>query len=101
MEASPDQFLRDDKLQQIVVEVFENGAPCVLSGTVSVFFIKPNGETVEFNQNGSISGNIVTFAIPDSVYASNGPIQLAIRLIDEGRRVTIACCKGYVYPTKP
>lgn len=101
MEASPDLFLRDEKLRQIIVEVFENGVPCQLAGTVSAFFITPYRTTVEFNQNGSISNNIATFTIPDSVYETNGPITLAIRLVHNTRITTIACCKGHVYPTKP
>lgn len=81
-------FSMDNNGNLIGVEVFENGEPFSLSGTVSASVIRSDGTTVAVT--GSLSGNKCFVTLPQSCYSVPGVLSVVIKLTT-GTTVTTLC----------
>ena len=100
LEVETNTFVRSEKQNRIILKVFKGGVPYALVGTSSVLLMKPNGVSVEINQNASVSGNRLIFDLPNVCYEMDGRIGLALILTNGNERTTLGLCRGTVYPTR-
>ena len=71
-------FSQDNQGNIIGVEVFEDGVPATLSGTVSANIVRSDGGTVA--ATGTLSGNKLSVALPAAAYAVPGIISIVLKL---------------------
>ena len=91
-------FSQDDQGNLIGVEVFDNGEPATLSGTVSANIIRADGATVA--ATGTLSGgNKVSVVLPAAAYAVPGNIVVALKLTTSGVITTLLALVVTVYRT--
>lgn len=88
-------FSQDNQGNLIGVNVFENGEPVELSGTVTAYVIRSDGATVSVT--GNVSGNTCTVILSEECYAVEGVISIAIKLTGGGSRTTLCAVVAYVY----
>ena len=100
VEAGADEFVQNEQENVIFIDVYKNGSPYSVSGSLSAFFLKPDGTTVTIHQNGSPSGNQIEFAMPSVCYQQKGRIQMSIILTDGTQKTTLGVVRGYMYPTR-
>lgn len=81
-------FSSDNSGNLIGVNVFDNGEPASLSGTVSGSAIRSDGATVALT--GSLYGNQASVVLPAAAYAVPGVISIVIKLT-LGSAVTTLC----------
>lgn len=81
-------FNADDLSNVISVDVYNNGEPATLSGTVVGAVICSDGSTVPIS-NGTVSGNTVTITLTAACFAIPGPIGVGIQLNSSGVKTTI------------
>lgn len=99
-EAGADEFIQTEQDNVIVIEVYKNGFPYAVSGTLSAYFIKPDGTTVTIHQNGSPSGNRIEFAMASVCYQQKGRIQMSVILTEGTEKTTLGVVSGYMYPSR-
>lgn len=88
-------FSQDSQGNMIGVNVFDGGAPAVISGTVSANVIRADGCTVPVT--GTISGNTCIIILPSAAYAIPGPISIIIKLTGGGSTTTLCALVANVY----
>ena len=81
-------FSQDNAGNLIGVNVFENGEPASLSGTVSASIIRSDGATVAVS--GTLSGNQCSVSLPQAAYYVPGVLSIVIKLTS-GTTVTTLC----------
>lgn len=90
-------FSQDNQGNLIGVNVFEDGDPATLSGTVSANVIRSDGETVPVS--GVLSGNQAYVILPQAAYAVPGIISIVIKLTGGGSTTTLCAVVATVYPS--
>ena len=88
-------FSQDNQGNILGVNVFDDGSPASLSGTVSAYIIRSDGATVP--ATGSISGNKASVALPEAAYAVPGIISVALKLTAGAVVVTLLAVVATVY----
>ncbi|MBQ1779224.1 MAG: hypothetical protein IIZ93_13805 [Acidaminococcaceae bacterium] len=81
-------FSADNSGNLIGVNVFDDGEPASLSGSVSASVIRADGNTVAVT--GTLSGNQVSIVLPQAAYAVPGVISIVIKLTS-GTDITTLC----------
>lgn len=84
-------FSGDNGGNKICVALTDGNQPASISGTVSAYIIRSDGETVI--QTGLMSGNVAYVTLPQSAYAKVGNISIVIK-VDS---TTVAAITSYVY----
>lgn len=89
-------FSQDNQGNLLGVEVFEDGVPASLSGTVSANIVRSDGGTVA--ATGTLSGNKLSVVLPAAAYAIPGVISVVIKLSSGGSSaVTLLAVVALVY----
>lgn len=88
-------FSKDSAGHRINVDVFDNGVPVSVGGSVSADVIRSDGETVPVT--GAVSGNRAYVILPQAAYAVVGAVQITIKVTEGTTIVTIACFVAYVH----
>lgn len=81
-------FSADNAGNLVGVNVFDDGEPASLSGSVSASVIRADGNTVAVT--GTLSGNQVSIVLPQAAYAVPGVISIVIKLTS-GTDITTLC----------
>ena len=89
-------FSQDNEGNLIGVELFDNGEPAVISGTVSGTVIRADGGTVAIS-SGTLSGNKCSVILPSAAYAVPGLISVVIKLTSGGRITTVCAVVAMCY----
>ena len=89
-------FSTDSGGNRIGVEVFRNGSPVALSGTVSAKVVLADGTTQTLS--GSCLGNKASVVLTSACYAVPGNVTITIKLTDSAAVTTLACAMCTVYP---
>lgn len=88
-------FSQDRMGNLIGVRVYYNGAAAALSGTVTGYVIRADGETVLVS--GRLENNNEAYIVlPQAAYAIVGQISVVIKLSDENSDTTLCACTAYV-----
>lgn len=87
-------FTGDRKAYLFGAEVFSDGVPVNLFGTVTG--IVTVNETDSASVSGSLSGNKAYAVIPGSVFQAPGSVRVALRLTDGDARTVLAAWCGNV-----
>lgn len=88
-------FSQDNQGNIIGVEVFEDGVPASLSGTVSANVVRSDGGTVAVV--GTLSGNKMSVVLPSSAYAVPGIISIVLKLTTGSVVVSMLAVVAVVY----
>ena len=88
-------FSADNNGNIIGVNVFDDGEPATLGGTVSASIIRADGATVA--ATGTLSGNQVSVSLPQSAYAVPGVISIVLKLTSGTDITTLLAVVGNVY----
>ena len=88
-------FSQDNQGNILGVNVFDDGSPASLSGTVNAYIIRSDGATVP--ATGSISGNKASVALPEAAYAIPGIISVVLKLTTGSVVVTLLAIVATVY----
>ena len=88
-------FSQDNQGNVIGVNVFDNGVPASLSGSVSAYIVRSDGATVP--ATGAISGNKAYVALPEAAYAIPGIISVVLKLTAGAVVVTLLAIVATVY----
>lgn len=88
-------FSQDNQGNIVGVEVFEDGVPALLSGTVTAYIVRSDGGTVA--ASGTLSGNKLSVTLPAAAYAVPGVISIALKLATGGITVTLLAVVAIVY----
>lgn len=86
-------FSQDNGGNLIGAEVTDGGQAATLSGNVTGYFMRADGETVIIT--GTLSGNRASIVLPASAYVVVGQASIVIKVGD----TTVGACVGYVYRT--
>lgn len=89
-------FSQDNEGNLIGVELFDNGEPAVISGTVSGMVIRADGGTVAIS-SGTLSENKCSVVLPSAAYAVPGLISVFIKLTSSGRTTTVCAVVAMCY----
>lgn len=90
-------FSLDHEANRIGVEVLDGGQPAALSGAVTGYVIRDDGQTVTVTQGTGIQGNRAWMVLPQEAYAVPGRVSIVIKLLSGGAETTLAACTGTVY----
>lgn len=94
-------FSADNQGDKVGFEVYEDGTPVTLSGVITGYIIKNNGETVVVS--GSFDGNRAWIICPANAYDAIGPIYIAIKnrasTASTAITTTLGMCTTYVERT--
>lgn len=88
-------FSQDNHGNVVGVEIFDDGVPVALSGTVSASIIRSDHGTVA--ATGTLSGNKVSVSLPSAAYAVPGPISIVIKLTGGANTTTLCAVVAVVY----
>ncbi len=88
-------FSKDSAGHRINVDVFNNGVPVSVGGSVSAEVVRSDGETVPVT--GAVSENRAYVILPQAAYAVVGAVQITIKVTEGTTIVTIACFVAYVH----
>lgn len=88
-------FSADNAGNLIGVNVFSDGHPATLGGSVAASVIRADGATVAVP--GALSGNQATVVLNQSCYAVPGPISIVIKITQSGAVTTICAIVANVY----
>ena len=88
-------FSQDNQGNLIGVEVFDNGEPASLAGTVSANIIRADGGTVA--ATGTLSGNKCSVVLPAAAYAIPGLATIVIKLTSSGVVTTLLALVVTIY----
>lgn len=86
-------FHTDNNGNRISAEVFYNGEPVTLTGTVKGYAVRSDGSTVSFD--GTKSGNTARIVIPSSALIK-GALLVTLVLIDGISTTTLAAVSTFV-----
>lgn len=100
-EANPETFLQNNRQNKIGVRLYKGNVPYIpeSGSTVDALVLLPDDTTIENDQNASIHENIAEMTLESACYNQTGPIQIAIRLKENGQVTTIGIIRGIVYPS--
>lgn len=94
-------FSADNQGDKVGFEVYDNGSPVTLSGVITGYIIKNNGETVVVS--GSFDGNRAWIICPANAYDAIGPVYIAIKnrasTATNAITTTLGMCTTYVERT--
>lgn len=90
-----DVFNQDSKGNLIGVEVYSDGEPVVLAGSISGYCLLADGTTVPA-VGASLSGNKASVLIPQTAYSVPGPITITIKNVDGENIATLCATVGIV-----
>lgn len=94
-------FSADNQGDKVGFEVYDDGSPVTLSGVITGYIIKNNGETVVVS--GSFDGNRAWIICPANAYDAIGPIYIAIKnrasTSSTAVTTTLGMCTTYVERT--
>ena len=88
-------FSQDNAGNTINVEVFNDGEPATLGGSISANVIRADGATVAVS--GALSGNRAYVIFPQACYAVPGTITVIIKNTESSTVTTIAAFVANVY----
>ena len=88
-------FSQDNAANTINVDVFNDGEPETLGGSISANVIRADGATVAVT--GALSGNRAYVILPQACYAVPGTITVIIKNTESGNVTTIAAFVANVY----
>ena len=88
-------FTLDSGANKIGAEVYDDGVPVTLTGTVSANIVKPNGVTI--TATGSRSGNQAWVVLPDGAYTDTGHLGVYLKLTNGNEVMTLGGVEGYCY----
>ncbi|MBO7206996.1 MAG: hypothetical protein J6X83_04170 [Methanomicrobium sp.] len=88
-------FSQDNQGNLIGVNVFDGGAPAVLSGTVTAYVIRSDGATVPVD--GVLSANTCYAILSTACYEVEGTLSVVIKLTGGGSTTTLCAVVAYVY----
>lgn len=88
-------FSQDNQGNILGVNVFDDGSPASLSGTVSAYIVRSDGATVP--ATGTLSGNKASVALPEAAYAIPGIISIVMKLTAGAVVVTLLAVVATVY----
>ena len=91
-------FFSDENANLIGVEVFDNGTPKTLDGTVTASVIRQDGETITLA--GSKQANRACVVLSDDCYEVTGLISVCIKIESGSAVATIAALETEVYRTE-
>jgi hypothetical protein len=92
VESLPGVFFSADVESNLIgVKIFRNGQPASLSGGVTGYAIRSDGETVVIS--GTLSSNKAYIILPASAYVITGLLSIVIKV----GLTTVGACTGYVY----
>ena len=95
-------FSQDNQGDLVGVNVYDNGQPAQISGTVLGYIIKDNGETVSVT--GTLQENRAWIVLPANAYDVVGMIHIAIQLKANSSQtspvLTLGMCAVYVQRTQ-
>lgn len=91
-------FSQDSNANKIGVEVFYNGEPITLTGSIKANVIRADGTTLEVT--GEKSGNRAWVILPAEAYAVVGHIGIYIKRISGSEISTLGGVESYVYKTR-
>ena len=91
-------FSQDNGGNLVGVEVFDDGEPASLSGTVSGLAIRADGATVAIS-GGTRSGNKCSITLPQSAYIVPGVVSIVMKLTSGTTITTICAVVENVYRT--
>lgn len=80
-------FTGDALSDTVSVEVFKDGQPATLGGTVVCKCIRADGGTVAFA--GTLSGNVVSATLPAAAFAITGPLAVVLQVVDGGTKMSV------------
>ena len=89
-------FSQDNAANLVGVEVFDDGEPATLGGSVSANVVRSDGGTVAVS-GGTLSGNRVSVILPQAAYAIPGAISIIIKLTAGGTVTTLGAIVVTVY----
>ena len=92
-------FSQDSMANKIGVEVFNEGEPALLDGSIAGYVILDDGQTVEITPSSGMTGKEDNFAwviLPELAYSVIGRISIVIKLITPRSATTLCACTGYV-----
>ena len=89
-------FSQDVYGNVFTIDVFNNGVPAELAGTVSADIIRPDGGTVT-STDGNINGNRIQITFPAAVYAVPGAISIVVKISDSTSVTTVLAVVTNVY----
>ena len=92
------QFSEDNQGSLIGVRVYDDGADATLTGGATGYCILADGQTITVD--GTREGNMAYILLPQSALLVPGPIQITIKLVDDGVITTLLACVGTVIRTK-
>jgi hypothetical protein len=81
-------FTQDNMANLIGVKVYRGPEPVTLEGTITLYVIRNDGNTVVCT--GSIDNNKAWVELPESAYACPGTIQMAMRLTNGNTKTVLA-----------
>lgn len=90
-----DVFNQDSMGNLIGVEVYSDGEPVVLSGSISGYCLLADGTTVPA-VGANRSGNKASVLIPQTAYSVPGPITITIKNVEEDNITTLCATVGVV-----
>ena len=93
---SGNMFTQDNAANLVGVEVFDDGEPATLGGSVSANVVRSDGGTVAVS-GGTLSGNKVSVILPQAAYAIPGAISIIIKLTTGGTVTTLGAIVVTVY----
>lgn len=88
-------FSQDNQGNILGVNVFDDGVPASLSGTVNAYIIRSDGATVP--ATGSFSENKASVVLPEAAYAIPGIISIVLKLTTGSVVVTLLAVVATVY----
>ena len=91
-------FSADNQGNLIGVNIFDNGSPASISGTVSASIVRADGATVF--TTGSISGNKASVVLPEQAYYVPGVISIVIKLTTNSVVTTLCAVVSNVYQSE-
>lgn len=81
-------FNKDNLSEIISVDVFDNGQPVTITGSVAGAVIRPDGTTVPIT-NGTFSGNTASITLTAAACAITGQIGVGIQIISDEIKATV------------
>ena len=88
-------FSQDNNGNLIGVNVYSNGEPVTLGGSISASVIRADGVTIAIA--GNSSGNTASVVLPQTAYAVPGVLSVVIKHTDGASTSTICAVVGNVY----
>lgn len=86
----------DDRAQRLRYTVYDGQDAADLSGTVKVYYRRPDDTLIESTSGGdyvTVAGNIVTAELPPEAYEQKGTVECLVKLYaSDGKVVTLARC---------